>query len=88
METPVLTNGRCQVLKHQCRQSNGGLYYTSYDEFESELSMLIRSLHLRRQLGRQGHQFASRHYNWKAVIAKYHALFMEMTQIKDKKSAN
>ena len=78
MDTAVLVNGRCDVLKHQCRQSNGGLYYTSYDEFESELSLLLRSPQLRRQLGRQGHQFVSQHYNWETIIAKYQILFEKM----------
>ena len=75
MGTPVLVNGRCQVLKYQCRQSNGGLYYTSYDEFEAELSLLLRSPQLRQQLGRQGYQFASQRYNWETIIARYQALF-------------
>ncbi len=78
MDTPVLVNGRCEVLKHQCRQSNGGLYYTSYDEFEYGLSQLLNSPPLREQLGRQGHQFTSQHYSWDIVIAKYQALFEEI----------
>lgn len=75
MGTPVLVNGRCEVLKHQCRQSNGGLYYTSYEEFESGLTLLLNSPNLRQQLGRQGSQFASTHYNWDTIMIKYRALF-------------
>lgn len=78
MEKPMLVNGRCQVLKHQCRQSNGGLYYTSYDEFETGLSLLLSSPQLRQQLGRQGHQFTAQHYNWETIIAKYQTLFEKM----------
>lgn len=78
METPVLVNGRCEVLKHQCRQSNGGLYYTSYDEFQSALSTLLRSPQLRQQMGHQGHQFASQHYNWETIISKYQSLLAKM----------
>jgi glycosyltransferase involved in cell wall biosynthesis len=32
--TPVLVNGDCDVLKEQCRVSNGGLWYQSRNEFE------------------------------------------------------
>ncbi|MCP4423322.1 MAG: glycosyltransferase family 4 protein [Chloroflexi bacterium] len=75
MGTPVLVNGRCQVLKHQCRQSNGGLYYISYDEFKTELSLLLASPRLRQQLGQQGRKFTSKNYDWETAIAQYHSLF-------------
>lgn len=73
--TPVLVNGRCTVTKQQCRRSNGGLYYTSYDEFEATLTRLLRSADLRTQLGSQGHQFVRTNYAWDTVIKKYQAIF-------------
>lgn len=84
METPVLVNGRCEVLKYQCRQSNGGLYYISYDEFESELALLLHSPQLRRQLGHQGQQFTSQHYNWEPVIIRYQTLLKKIWDGVDK----
>ena len=75
METPVLVNGRCEVLKYQCRHSNGGLYYTSYSEFESALNLLLSSSSLCRQLGEQGYKFVVENYNWETIIAKYQSLF-------------
>ncbi len=78
MKTAVLVNGRCEVLKYQCRQSNGGLYYTSYQEFEIGLTRLLNSPDLCQQLGQQGYQFASHHYNWDTIITKYKALFAEI----------
>ena len=78
MGTPVLVNGRCEVLKHQCRQSNGGLYYISYEEFESGLSQLLDSPDLREQLGEQGRQFTTQQYNWGTIIFKYKAVFETM----------
>lgn len=80
MGTPVLVNGRCEVLKYQCRQSNGGLYYTSYDEFVDILSLLLNTPNLRQQLGRQGYQFTSQHYKWETIISKYKTLFDEQQQ--------
>lgn len=78
MGTPVLVNGRCEVLKYQCRKSNGGLYYTSYDEFASGLSRLLNSPQIRQQLGEQGYQFTTQHYRWSIIISKYQALFEKM----------
>jgi glycosyltransferase involved in cell wall biosynthesis len=78
MGTPVLVNGRCQVLKYQCQQSNGGLYYTSYEEFEQTLLYLIRSPQLRQRLGQQGSQFVREEYNWNVVMDKYKVLLQSI----------
>lgn len=72
-------NGRCEVLKYQCRQSNGGLYYTSYAEFEATLNFLLNSAAVCDRLGKQGHKFVSENYSWDTVIAKYQALFSTLT---------
>lgn len=78
MEVPVLVNGECEVLKHQCRQSNGGLYYTSYDEFAAALRILLADPHLRRRMGQQGERFVRERYRWETIVAKYRALFKEL----------
>ncbi|MEW5986481.1 MAG: glycosyltransferase [Chloroflexota bacterium] len=74
MGRPVLVNGGCQVLKDQCRQSNGGLYYTSYEEFAAGLTTLLERPDLRAQLGDQGRRFALAQYSWEVVLAKYRAI--------------
>jgi len=80
MGTPVLVNGRCEVLKQQCRHSNGGLYYTSHAEFEANLTLLLNSPDLCDKLGQQGYQFTTQQYNWKNIIAKYKPLLESCTQ--------
>ncbi|MDX1416462.1 MAG: glycosyltransferase family 4 protein [Candidatus Promineifilaceae bacterium] len=75
METPVVANGQCTVLKHQCRQSNGGLYYHTYNEFSQALTLLLDNPDLRKQLGRQGRDFVKQRYDWDIVVAKYQAVF-------------
>jgi glycosyltransferase involved in cell wall biosynthesis len=79
MEVPVLVNGRCDVLKQQCCQSNGGLYYCSGEEFDAALTMLLQSDKLRRQLGRQGRVFTHKQYQWEVIMAKYRVILEEMT---------
>lgn len=75
MGTPVLVNGDCEVLRYQCRQSQGGLYYTSYDEFAAGLSRLLASPSLRQRLGRSGQAYVRATYHWDVVLAQYRALF-------------
>ena len=79
METPTLLNGRCEVLEYQSRQSNGGLYYYSYEEFASALAMLLDHDDLRAQLGRQGRAFVTANYSWDVILAKYRAVLETLT---------
>jgi glycosyltransferase involved in cell wall biosynthesis len=75
METPVLANGHCAVLKYQCRQSNGGLYYHTYDEFVLTLQAMLDNASMRAGMGRQGAKFVARNYDWSIILAKYQAVF-------------
>jgi glycosyltransferase involved in cell wall biosynthesis len=68
---PVLANARCDVLRGQCRRSNGGLYYATYDEFREALSLLEGSAGLREVLGRNGRAYFEAHYSWDVIAQKY-----------------
>lgn len=71
---PVLVNEQCEVVKYLCRQSNGGLYYRTLDEFTAALQLLLGSETLRRQMGLQGQQFVMRHYRPEVVLRHYTTL--------------
>jgi glycosyltransferase involved in cell wall biosynthesis len=70
-ERPVLANAKCEVLRGQCRRSNAGLYYSSYDEFREALSLLERDEPLRRALGTNGRRYFETHYAWDVIEKKY-----------------
>ncbi|MCL4804074.1 MAG: glycosyltransferase [Anaerolineae bacterium] len=80
METPTLLNGRCEVLEYQSRQSNGGLYYYSYEEFAMALTMLLDDEALRHRLGSQGRAFVTANYSWPVILAKYRAIIDTLTR--------
>ena len=80
MGTPVLVNGRCAVLKYQCRQSNGGLYYTNYAEFALSLSTLLQSASLRQTLGQQGGRYVQKTYSWDSILHKYQTILNKITR--------
>jgi glycosyltransferase involved in cell wall biosynthesis len=80
MGTPVLVNGRCTVLKYQCRQSNGGLYYTNYAEFALSLSTLLQSASLRQTLGQQGGRYVQKTYSWDSILHKYQTILDKITR--------
>ncbi len=76
---PVLVNGQCEVLREQVLRSNGGLFYSGYDEFAACLDLLLHDERLREQLGQQGRRFVEHWYNWTTIgqrleLALTHAL--------------
>ena len=79
-ERPVLANGRCEVLRGQCRRSNAGLYYASYDEFREALALLEAEPALRLALGRNGRRYYDTHYSWDVVEGKYLDLLARIRQ--------
>ena len=74
MDAPVLANAKCEVLRGQCRRSNAGLYYGSYEEFREALALLEADASLRRTLGDNGRRYFDTHYAWPVIEAKYLAL--------------
>ncbi len=68
---PVLANAYCEVLRGQCRRSNAGLYYTSYDEFREALGLIEKDPALRERLGRNGRDYFETHYSWDVIEGKY-----------------
>ncbi|MCB8959396.1 MAG: glycosyltransferase [Ardenticatenales bacterium] len=79
LDRPVLVNGQCQVLLDLARQSQGGLFYTSYAEFKLTLSRLLSDAAVRQTLGSSGHAFADANFSWPVVLAKYEALLNILT---------
>jgi glycosyltransferase involved in cell wall biosynthesis len=69
--TPALVNSGCEVVRGQCRRSNGGLYYGDYAEFAAALRLLETNAPLRRALGRNGAAYVQQHYAWETVERGY-----------------
>ncbi len=69
--TPVLANGRCDVLKGQCLRSNAGLFYENYPEFAETLHAIATGPTLSDALGRNGRNYFRRHYAWPVIERKY-----------------
>jgi glycosyltransferase involved in cell wall biosynthesis len=72
--TPVLCNGRSEVLVEHCVKSNAGLYYQDRDEFIECTKLLMGDERLRRAMGRNGKEYVKRNYRWDVILAKYDRL--------------
>jgi glycosyltransferase involved in cell wall biosynthesis len=54
-------------------QSNGGLYYTSAEEFAGALDWLLEHPEGRRQMGIQGRAYVLREFDWTVVLDRFRA---------------
>ena len=77
MQTPVLVNGRCNVLVGQCKRSNGGLWYWNYSEFRGCLNWFFENRDLSKKLGQNGKLYLEKNYNWEIVEEKYFSIIQE-----------
>lgn len=68
---PVIVNGACEVLKGHCIKSNGGLYYTSYYEFEGCLEYLGKHLDARMTLGISAKNYVHDYFEWGVIVGKF-----------------
>jgi len=80
MGKPVLANGKCDVLRGQCRRSNAGLYFDDYYQFREALSLLEQSPDLREGLGANGRKFYQQNYRWEVVEGKYNRILETLTR--------
>lgn len=72
-ERPALVHGSCTVTRDHCERANGGLWFTSYAEFEEVLDRMLASATLRDALARNGRTYVEREYSWPVVLDRFHA---------------
>jgi glycosyltransferase involved in cell wall biosynthesis len=70
---PVVVNGRCGPTRQHCARSGGGLWFTSFLEFEAVLDRLMADPALRAALGDRGRHYVDCFYRWPVLIARYAA---------------
>ncbi|HOW96390.1 MAG TPA: glycosyltransferase family 4 protein [Kiritimatiellia bacterium] len=71
---PALVHAGGEVLRWQCRRSNGGLWFRHYPDFEQELLLLLRRPELRQRMGAAGRSYVLREYSRTAIQARFLAV--------------
>jgi glycosyltransferase involved in cell wall biosynthesis len=69
----VLVNGSCGPTREHAERSGGGLWFTSYPEFEAALHRLVTDAPLRAALGQRGRDYVDTHFQWPVLIERYAA---------------
>jgi glycosyltransferase involved in cell wall biosynthesis len=77
---PVVVNGTCGPTREHCERSGGGLWFTSYPEFEGVLERLLGDPALRATLGQNGRAYVDRFYQWPVLIARYAAFLSSVVE--------
>jgi glycosyltransferase involved in cell wall biosynthesis len=72
-QVPVVVNGTCGPTREHCERSGGGLWFTSYPEFEAVIDRLVNDAEARALLGANGRAYVDRFYQWPVLIARYAA---------------
>jgi glycosyltransferase involved in cell wall biosynthesis len=76
--TPVLVHGYCLATRDHCRRSNGGLYFTNYEEFAGCLDFYFDNPTTAATLAEQGRRYVLANFQWPVIIEKYRQLIEEM----------
>lgn len=71
---PALVHAGGEVLRWQCRRSDGGLWFRHYPDFEQELLLLLRQPELRRRMGAAGRKHVLREYSRAAIQKRLFAV--------------
>lgn len=69
--TPVLVNGKCDVLKDHAILSKAGLYYMNKLEFIESLAYIDENPEMMKKMGENGVLYVEKNYRWDVVIEKY-----------------
>nr|WP_122012879.1 glycosyltransferase family 4 protein [Maliibacterium massiliense] len=72
---PVLVHQDCAVTRHFAADSNGGLYFANYLEFEGGVDYILYHSDVAAQMGANGRAYVLSHFAWPVVVARYMAFF-------------
>lgn len=78
---PVIVNGDCAVTRSFVSESNGGLYYENYAEFEKCVDWIFSHMKEADLMGRNGCQFVKDNFAWDVIVDRYTKYFEKMERL-------
>lgn len=79
MGRPVLVNGKCEVLKDHCTNSNAGFYFYNYREFAEELEYLCTHDKEYQLMCENGKKYVHENYRWEVIIDRIIGLIEQIS---------
>ena len=75
---PVLVHEKCAVTANFARESEGGLYFNDYFEFEGCTDFFLSKKDTAAQMGRNGCAYVKKNFDWDIIVDKYKEFFNNM----------
>lgn len=75
---PVLVSGNCAVTKNFAIESNGGLWFDNYFEFEGAIDYLTNNRKIASEMGNNGRKYVMDNFAWNVIVEKYMDFFAEI----------
>lgn len=79
-KTPVLVSGDCEVTKNFAIESNGGLYFSNYHEFQESVNCILNNSEKAEIMGENGYQYVNDHFAWDVIVENYMDFFHSIEQ--------
>lgn len=76
---PVLVHEECAVTRNFASQSNGGLYFRDYFEFEGCVNYILSHPENADIMGQNGRKYVLENFDWDIITDKYMKFFSEIT---------
>ncbi len=76
---PVLVHEGCAVTRNFASESNGGLYFGNYFEFEGCTDYILQHKSTAWQMGANGRDYVLRNFDWDVIVDKYKRFFADIT---------
>ena len=65
---PVIVSGACAVTKQFAIDTNGGLYFDNYFEFEGAVNYIVQNEEVAIQMGKNGCKYVKEHFAWDVIV--------------------
>lgn len=75
---PVLVHEECSVTRNFVSESNGGLYFGNYFEFEGCADYMLAHKNTAWRMGSNGRDYVRTHFDWDVIVEKYKKFFGEI----------
>ena len=72
---PVLVSGMCDVTRNFVQESQGGLYFSNYPEFEACVEYFRFHPEEANQMGKNGGIYVRQHFSWDQIVSSYMKFF-------------
>ncbi len=77
---PVLVHGKCPVTRNFASESNGGLYFENYFEFEGCVDYFLNNKEKSKIMGENGKKYVTDNFSWDIIVKKYISFFEKLEE--------